>query len=320
MGDIALIKVLEGRPRLRTALKIAVPILVVLLATIYLGFSYVVASGVVKSSRKPLESDPSSRGLQYEDVEFSPREGDGTIRGWYLQSEEPDLTIILVHGINANREEGGDFLDLAAELVEEGFNVLLFDLRGHGASDGDQVSYGFYERHDVLGAFDFVVSRGAAPDSIGVLGRSLGAGTVLLAAAKEPRIQALVANSPYADSTDLIAKEIALKSPIPGVAGPDFHARHHAAGQRALRHRHRGSEAGGGRDEPRLSHPRDARHGRRTYPVRTRQACASGGPPGQPVLDNHRAGARKGVLDVPRRVRGAGGDVLQRAPIGRVAP
>ena len=74
----------------------------------------------------------------------------------------------------------------------------------------------------MLGAFDFVVSRGAAPDSIGVLGRSLGAGTVLLAAAKEPRIQALVANSPYADSTDLIAKEIALKSPIPEWLAPIF--------------------------------------------------------------------------------------------------
>ena len=222
MGDAALIRVLEGRPRLKTALKIAVPLLVVLLTIIYVGVSYVVASGVVKSSRKPLESDPSSRGLQYEEVEFSPREGDGTLSGWYLESEVPGFTIVLVHGINANREEGGDFLDLAAELVEEGFNVLLFDLRGHGASDGDRVSYGFYERHDVLGAFDFLVSRGTSGDDIGVLGRSLGAGTVLLAAAKEPRIQALVANSPYADSTELIAKEIDLKSPIPEWLAPIF--------------------------------------------------------------------------------------------------
>ena len=69
-----------------------------------------------------------------------------------------------------------------------------------------------------MGAFDYLVERGVDPGrtgQIGLIGFSMGAATSIMAAAEEPRIAAVVADSPYADATDLIAREAARKTPIP---------------------------------------------------------------------------------------------------------
>jgi dienelactone hydrolase len=75
---------------------------------------------------------------------------------------------------------------LAQALRSRGITVLVTRLRGHGDS----------ERHDVLGAVDYLLSQGHAPGRIGVIGASLGACAVLMAAAEEPAIAAVVADSP----------------------------------------------------------------------------------------------------------------------------
>ena len=49
----------------------------------------------------------------------------------------------------------------------------------------------------------------------GLIGFSMGAATSIMAAAEEPRITAVVADSPYADASDLIAREAARKTPFP---------------------------------------------------------------------------------------------------------
>ena len=66
-----------------------------------------------------------------------------------------------------------------------------------------------------MGAFDYLVKRGVDPGRTGLLGFSMGAATSILAAAEEPRITAVVADSPYADASDLIAREAARKTPFP---------------------------------------------------------------------------------------------------------
>ncbi len=209
---------------MRRAVRWGIPVLVVLLAVAYTLISYLMASGVTEAERKALTTNPLAFGMEYEDVAFSPRDdGDGiTLRGWYIPCDGCGQAILMVHGLNANREEDEDFLKLASRLTEGGFSVLLFDLRAHGESGGEQVSGGLRERQDVLGAFDFLLSRGIEPDDIGLLGFSMGAATSLLTAAEEPRITALVADSPFADVADLIAQETARKTVFPEWLVPIF--------------------------------------------------------------------------------------------------
>ena len=124
--------------------------------------------------------------------------------------------MIIVHGVDSTRADPEvGYLELADALSKRGFSSLMFDLRGHGESVGEQVSGGLFEQRDLLGAFDFLVQRGAPPNRIGVLGVSLGGAVALLAAAKEPRLQAVVADSTCADLSDLIVAEAEKRTGLP---------------------------------------------------------------------------------------------------------
>ena len=206
---------------MKRALKWILPILLAVLLLAYGGVSYLMASGVTSAERKELEDHPSNYGLIYESVEFQSRRGDITLEGWYIQAEEPKYTIIFVHGIGGMRT-ADNATQLASAFAEAGFNSLLFDLRGHGESGGEQISGGYFERYDVLGAYDFLRARKVPADEIGFIGFSMGAATALLAAAEEPGVQALAVDSPYANVSELIARETARKTPFPEWMTPAF--------------------------------------------------------------------------------------------------
>ncbi len=212
-------------------LRLGLPVLavVLVLAGCYAYISFAMASGVTTPDKTPLDGHPREYGLPYEDVAFSPRGGESggiVLRGWIIghggaSRPADDLTVILVHGLNSNRT-GDGALDLASSLFDLGFTVLLFDMRGHGESDGDRLSAGYFERWDVLGAFDFLVRRGVPPGRIGVLGWSMGAAAALLAVAGEPAIRAVVADSSFAHVQDMIAQETARSTVFPRWAVPAF--------------------------------------------------------------------------------------------------
>ena len=210
-----------NKTRILRISRIAAPALVGLLLVVYLAISYFVASSVTSAERNDQTDHPTDYGLEYEDVEFVSRKGDVTLDGWYLPGVEDGASVIFVHGINSTRS-GDEATQIAVHLVESGFNVLLFDLRAHGSSGGDRVTGGINEAQDVLGAYDYLVATGATPDRVGVLGMSMGAGTSVLAVAEEPAIRALVADSPYARVSQLVAFEIGRKTPIPGWIAPVF--------------------------------------------------------------------------------------------------
>ena len=194
--------------------RVVLPVVLVVLAVLYGLVSFLIAQGVTKADRDPQEDHPSNYGLAFENVEFPSQRGDVMLSGWYLPGDESSPHLIFVHGLSSERS-GDNAVELAARMVEHGYNVLLFDLRGHGSSGGDKVSGGYFERWDVLGAFDYLVERGVDRGQVGLMGFSMGAATSIMAAAEEPRITAVVADSPYADASDLIAREAARKTPFP---------------------------------------------------------------------------------------------------------
>lgn len=127
-----------------------------------------------------------------EDAAFTTRDG-LTLRGWYIPAQNR-AAIILVHGIDANR---GQMAGIAEALAAHGYGVLLFDVRAHGASDGDRLVFGADEAEDVLGAVAFLQARpDVDPERIGALGFSLGAGMALLGGARSPALNAIVADGP----------------------------------------------------------------------------------------------------------------------------
>lgn len=187
-----------------------------LLGLLYSGISWSLASAVTKAERHPVERTPGSVGLAYEPVEFPSRDGSVLLRGWTIPVQGALGVVIVVHGLDSHRaSEGAGTLELTRRLADEGFALLLFDLRGHGESGDGRLSGGYFEQADVLGAFDYLVERGVPRGRIGVLGFSMGAAVGLLAAAQEPRLRAVVADSAFADIKDLIVSEVRQRTTMP---------------------------------------------------------------------------------------------------------
>ena len=181
---------------------------------IYVAVSYRIALGVTAAERTELEDSPADYGVEFEEVEFKSRCGDVLLDGWYLTGQVGAPVVVFVHGVGVTRTACG-MTRIAADLVGRGFGVLMFDLRGHGLSGGKRLSGGWHERMDVLGAYDYLRGRGIAPENIGLIGLSMGAGAVALAAAEEPCVRAVALDSPYARASELIVQETSIKMHIP---------------------------------------------------------------------------------------------------------
>ncbi len=191
----------------------------ILLAVLSIGgISAYVSWSLTHPDRQPLAATPKDYGLQYEEVAFTGR-GDGVkLKGWLLPAKNSSHTVIFAHGYGKNRlQEDVPALTLAKELVTQGYNVLLFDFRNSGTSGGDITSVGQYEVNDLLGAVDYMKAKGPIGRHVALLGFSMGAATGILTAAREPEVEAVVADSPFADLTAYLEENLPVWSHLPAV-------------------------------------------------------------------------------------------------------
>jgi fermentation-respiration switch protein FrsA (DUF1100 family) len=179
--------------------------LAVLALLAILGRATWVAHQMTAVRRFPVHGHPSELGLACEDVTFPSRHDGIPLRGWYLPSKPGSPCILFIPGEEHHRNSPGiRALHLGRDLVEHGFSVLLFDFRARGESGGRRSSAGDWEQSDVLGALDFLQSRGIPPGGVGLLGFSLGAGVAILVAAREPQVPAVVCDSAFLDTLDYL--------------------------------------------------------------------------------------------------------------------
>lgn len=144
----------------------------------------------------PDAAQATQAGLQVQDISFTASDS-VRLYGWLAIASPHAPTIILAHGFKGTR---ASMLPWARFLSAAGYNVLLFDDRGCGQSDGWGIGLGATEPNDVVGAVRYLESRSDLTNKrYGALGVSLGAGVVLLAAAREPALVAVVADSAWAD-------------------------------------------------------------------------------------------------------------------------
>ncbi len=176
---------------------------------LYTGLSAYGAHEAMEIPRLPLEEDvsPASVGLAYEDVSFNSREDAVLLKGWYLPAEG-DCVIIIVHGGFQNRlDDAVDTLNLTHDLVGEGYNVLLFDLRGRGESEGEGRALSNIER-DIGGAFDYIMSQDYPPERIYIIGFCSGAASACIFASQN-QVGALVLDGCFANVYNMVVNQAA---------------------------------------------------------------------------------------------------------------
>ena len=144
------------------------------------------AGALLYPSRRPVTM---ARPAGARDVEFR---SDGlTLRGWKFAAKTPRRgTVVFLHGISDKRMSG---VHVGERLTARGFDVLTYDGRAHGASDGRMCTYGFHEKRDLGRA----IAGLDAP--VLVMGTSLGAAVAMQAAADDRRIAAVIAVAVFSD-------------------------------------------------------------------------------------------------------------------------
>lgn len=152
------------------------------------------------ASRVPTEDV----GMCFEQIRFPSRgEPRMNLAGWFFPLKNNQGTVLACHGVGANR---ADILGIVMILQDAGFQVLCFDFRGHGESDGHTISYGFRERQDVLGAWDYLATRhDVDPNKIFGFGLSMGGASLLMALPDMPGMKAVMADSAFS-SLDLMVR------------------------------------------------------------------------------------------------------------------
>ena len=184
---------------------------------LYTGIAAAVAHQLTTPRRRSPAADPASFGLRCEETWFPARGERVTISAWHLPAPGATRAVIIAHGVGDRR--GKEFTvpahELLAHLVAHGFTVLAIDLRGHGDSSPARMTYGERERNDILGAADWLLGRGYAPGTIGVLGLSMGGVAGIGAAGAEPAIGALVIDSSCADFLAMLREHFRSYSKLP---------------------------------------------------------------------------------------------------------
>lgn len=164
------------------------------------------------------EADSSFAATGATREDFDVRAPDGVLlRGWRVHPKNPNgIWVLLFHGQADNRV---GTIGQSEFLLRAGYSVVMMDARAHGASEGSLATYGWLERNDTRAIIDallasersrilFTLARerhlpdapisSPVPTHIFALGESMGAGIVLQAAAADPRIEAVVAEAPFA--------------------------------------------------------------------------------------------------------------------------
>ncbi len=161
-------------------------------------------------ARRPL-GDKAERFLAaFENAEFPARDG-VRLSGWFVPCAGARQAVVLLHGFGSTRTQ---MLARARLLYEHGYATLLYDARAHGTSAGDQVSFGWFETRDLLGALDWLRTRGFS--EFGCIGASQGGATIALAAPELRDVKWVVLESTYPTLLNAVDRRFRRSVYLPG--------------------------------------------------------------------------------------------------------
>jgi len=188
---------------LKRAMAVFVP-LVVFLTTSIVGADVYLSYRMVNQERRAVINTPQG----YEqilqkpiwDEKTWPGAHGSTMSGWLIYQEQPSPTIILSHSFGSNREE---LLSTSFRLWDQGYNVIAYDLRGHGNSSEARTTLGLSELDDLVATIEYAKTlkndAGVAISDgrIGLYGIDMGGFISLSAAANDPAVKAVAVDTIY---------------------------------------------------------------------------------------------------------------------------
>ena len=172
------------------------------LLAIFLFFIFFSLFGLLISIRPPRihsHFQPDQFVSTFEDITLKTSDG-LELNGWFIPQAKSDKVIVALHGYPADK---GDIVP-GLLFLNKDFNLLFFDFRYFGGSEGFLTTIGAREVRDLLASLEFLKTRGF--HKIGVWGFSLGGAVGVMTAGQSSGIKAIVSESAYAELS-LMARE-----------------------------------------------------------------------------------------------------------------
>lgn len=133
------------------------------------------------------------------------------LAGLLIVRPQAQRVLLICHGYKMAKER---LLTFAYLFPHD--TICLFDYRAHGESEGDYTSIGYHEKKDVL-AFLSLLERHEKTSHLPIvgIGLSMGAVSLLAAAAQHPVCKALVFDSPFVNLDKQAEKMLNKKYKLP---------------------------------------------------------------------------------------------------------
>jgi pimeloyl-ACP methyl ester carboxylesterase len=176
-----------------------------LFLSLCVGLSFV----VTHKQTQQVHKSPSEVGLSYDNIDLLTSDH-VDLRGWWIPAEGSNRTVVFLHGYAGSCDPDLKYVPF---FHEKGFNVLMFDFRAHGRSNGNFTTLGYLEKRDCRAAVEFALRKGS--QAIGLLGFSMGGRVALLSAPELAQVKALISDGGPARITTVIQEQLAKKG-VPG--------------------------------------------------------------------------------------------------------
>ena len=180
--------------------------------------------GLRRSLRAPRLAhtrSPADLGLAFTTARIPSANGK-SLHAWLIpapaSTPQPAPALVVVHGWGSNSDL---MLPLAPALHAAGLTLLFIDTRCHGASDADTFASLPRFAEDTVHAMDWLAAHpDIDPGRIALLGHSVGAGAVLLAASWRAQTAAVVSLAAFAHPADMMRRWMAEQALPDTVLGP----------------------------------------------------------------------------------------------------
>lgn len=114
-------------------------------------------------------------------------------------------TILVLHGYRISADW---VADTGRRFAKNGYRAVMVDLRGHGRSEGDYITFGARESKDLVQVVDELERLELIEGPLGVWGVSMGAATAIQYAGRDSRVQTVVAVAPFSSLRKIVPEVI----------------------------------------------------------------------------------------------------------------
>ena len=186
----------------RNAVLKAAVLLFIVLGTLVAVFSYWVGGQLV--APRPVYIGPPPPDLHAEAVTIPVQPH--ALKGWWIAGDADKASVLLLHGIRANRLA---MVGRARMLARHGYSVLLVDLQAHGESAGDTITLGLRESKGVQAARTWIRQKHPG-QPVAAIGVSLGGASILLGPSPSG-FDAVVLEAVYPDAGQALQNRMAMR-------------------------------------------------------------------------------------------------------------